>query len=310
MDRTGGRLAFSATTGLGRQVTGITERRHETLDGIQILRSLTAEARRRLAARCLWRDFDPRQQIVGHLEDSRTVFLLSAGKAPAAIFSENGQRVTVRDINAGEMFGEFAAIDGESQAATVEAVTKCTVATMSAEAFWEVLRTEPAVMADVLKRMTGQVRVLSKKLFELATLAAGKRIQTELLRLAEPAVSEAGNAVLYPAPTDADIAARAGTSRETVNRRLKAMIEAGVIERHGRTMVIPDVEKVRRLLASPSTDWTCQGAPVRESAPPRSPTFARSRPGLHERPSNTVEIRRRPSLPHLADDVAVLAMTR
>jgi CRP-like cAMP-binding protein len=310
MERTGGRPAFSATTDLGRQANGITERRHETLDGIQILRSLTAEARRRLAARCMWRDFDPRQQIVGHLEDSRTVFLLSAGKAHAAIFSENGQRVTVRDINAGEMFGEFAAIDGESQAATVEAVTKCTVATMSAEAFWEVLRTEPAVMADVLKRMTGQVRVLSKKLFELATLAAGKRIQTELLRLAEPAASEAGNAVLYPAPTDADIAARAGTSRETVNRRLKEMIEAGVIERHGRTMVIPDVEKVRRLLASPSTDWARQGAPVKGSVAPWGPTFARSRPALHERPSNNGDIRRRPSLPHLADDVAVLAMTR
>jgi CRP/FNR family transcriptional regulator, cyclic AMP receptor protein len=250
------------------------ERRHD-LEGIHILSSLTADARRRLAARCLWRDFDPGQQIVGHQEDNRTVFFLSAGKAHAAIFSESGKRVAFQDINAGEMFGEFAAIDGGSQAATVEAVTKCTVATMSPAAFWDMLRAEPTMMADVLKGVTGQVRVLSKKVFELATVAVGKRIQTELLRLAEPAVTEVGNAVLYPGPTDADIAARAATTRETVNRQLGEMIEAGVIERHGRTLVIPDVEKVRRLIASPPTDWDDHSARDGASTPPWGGTRAR-----------------------------------
>jgi CRP-like cAMP-binding protein len=131
----------------------------------------------------------------------------------------------------------------------VEAVTKCTVATMSPEVFWEVLRTEPTVMADVLKRLIRQVRTLSEKVYELATLAVRKRIQAELLRLAEPSVTEVGNAVLFPAPTDADIAARVATTRETVNRELSEMIEAGIIEKHGRTLVIPNVEKLRQLAA-------------------------------------------------------------
>jgi CRP/FNR family transcriptional regulator, cyclic AMP receptor protein len=76
-----------------------------------------------------------------------------------------------------------------------------------------------------------------------------KRIQAELLRLAEPSVTEVGNAVLFPAPTDADIAARVATTRETVNRELSEMIEAGIIEKHGRTLVIPNVEKLRQLAA-------------------------------------------------------------
>ena len=230
------------------------ERRHDTLDGIDILGTLTPETRRGLAGRCTWRDFKPRQQIVGHQEDSRTVFFLTAGKAHATIFSENGKQVTFRDINAGEMFGEFAAIDGKPRSATVEAVTKCTVATMSPEVFWEVLRTEPTVMADVLKRLIRQVRTLSEKVFELATLAVRKRIQAELLRLAEPSVTEVGNAVLFPAPTDADIAARVATTRETVNRELSEMIEAGIIEKHGRTLVIPSVEKLRRLAVEMAAD--------------------------------------------------------
>jgi CRP/FNR family transcriptional regulator, cyclic AMP receptor protein len=291
-------------------VIGIMERNHDTLDGIQILSSLTADARRRLAARCTWRDFNPRQQIVGHQEDSRTVFFLSAGKAHAAIFSENGKRVTFRDIDAGEIFGEFAAIDGESQAATVEAVTKCTVATMSPEAFWEVLRAEPTVMADVLKRLTGQMRVLSKKIFELATLAVGKRIQTELLRLAESSVTEVGNAVLFPGPTDADIAARVGTTRETVNRQLSEMIETGMIERHGRTLIIPDVEKVRRLIASPATDCARQSARDKASTPPSGATFARSQPAPQRRTLNNAESRHRPLPVRLVEEPVAMAMAR
>jgi CRP-like cAMP-binding protein len=226
--------------------------RQETLDGIHILASLSAEARRALAAHCQWRHVSPRQQIVGHQEDSQTVFFLSAGRAEAAVFSENGKRVTFRDVNAGDLFGEFSAIDGGPQAATVEAVTKCTVAAMSAEVFWQLLRSEPAVMAALLKRVTSQARVLSKKVFDLATLSAGSRIRAELLRLGESSATTVGKAVLYPAPSDADIAAHVAATRETVNRELGEMIEAGAIERRGRTMIILDVEKVRQLIAGPA----------------------------------------------------------
>lgn len=225
------------------------ERRHDTLDGIEILAGISADSRRTLAGRCTWREFKPRQQIVGHQEDSHTVLFLTAGKAHATIFSENGKQVTFRDINAGEMFGEWAAIDGKPRAASVEAVTRCTVATMSPELFWEMLRTEPVFMAAVMKRLTRQVRTLSDKIYELSILAVRKRIQAELLRLAEPSVTATGNAVLFPAPTDADIASRVATTRETVNRELGEMVEAGVIEKHGRTLVIPSVEKLRNLAA-------------------------------------------------------------
>jgi CRP-like cAMP-binding protein len=223
------------------------DRRQESLDGIEIFGVLSPEARRSWASRCTWRDFKPRQQIVGHQEASRNVFFLTSGKARPTIYSVGGKQVTFRDINAGEMFGEWAAIDGEPRSASVEAVTRCIVAAMSPDNFWELLRSEPSVMAAVLKRLTRQVRNLSHKVSELSTLAVRKRIQAELLRLAEGVVSNVGNAVLFPAPTNADIAARIATTRETVNRELSEMVETGLIEKHGRTLVIPDVGKLRRL---------------------------------------------------------------
>lgn len=179
------------------------------------------------------------------------MFFLTAGKAQAAIFSEAGKQVTFRDINAGGMFGEWAAIDGKPRAASVEAITRCTVAIMSPDLFWEVLSTEPSVVAAVLKRLVRRLREMSDKEFEAATLPVGKRIMAELLRLAEPVKTEVGNAVLYPAPTNNDLATRVATTRETVNRELGEMRKSGIIQRHRSTLVIPDLEKLRRLVAEP-----------------------------------------------------------
>jgi CRP/FNR family transcriptional regulator, cyclic AMP receptor protein len=226
----------------------IDQRPHGTLDGIEVFAGLTAAARRALAARCAWREVKPHQEIVRHQDDTRTVFFLTAGKARATIYSKNGKQVTFRDINSGDIFGELAAIDGSPRSASVEATSRCTVAAMSAELFWDVLRSEPAVMAGVLKLLSRQVRALSDKLVDLSTKEVRRRILAELLRIAEPSETEFGNAVLFPAPTNADIAARVATARETVNRELKWLMGAGIVQKHGSTLVIPDFERLRRLV--------------------------------------------------------------
>jgi CRP-like cAMP-binding protein len=98
------------------------------------------------------------------------------------------------------------------------------------------------------------VRALSEKVVELATLPVRRRIQAELLRMAEPSVTDAGDAVLSPAPTDGDIAARVATTVGAVRRELSEMIEAGLLEKHGRTLVIPNLEKLRRSIAGSAED--------------------------------------------------------
>jgi CRP-like cAMP-binding protein len=224
------------------------ERNHDSLDSIAIFRALTAEARRALAHRCSWREFEPRQEIVRHQDDSRMVYFLIAGKAEVTIYSRSGRKVTFRDIHAGEIFGELAAIDGRPRSASVRATSHCTVAAMSPELFWQTLRDEQGVMTDVLKYLSERVRDLSSKVVDLHTKDVPRRILAELLRVAQPSETEFGNAVLYPAPTAGDIAARVATTRETVARELSLLERAGIIERRGRTLVIPDFKKLRGLV--------------------------------------------------------------
>ncbi|HUL06328.1 MAG TPA: Crp/Fnr family transcriptional regulator [Candidatus Acidoferrum sp.] len=230
------------------------ERNHDSLDSISIFRALTPEARRALAHRCTWRECEPRQEIVRHQDDSRMVYFLIAGKAEVTIYSRSGKKVTFRDIHAGEIFGELAAIDGRPRSASVRATSHCTVAAMSPELFWQTLRDEQGVMTDVLKYLSERVRDLSSKVVDLHTKDVPRRILAELLRVAQPSETEFGNAVLYPAPTAGDIAARVATTRETVARELSLLERAAIIERRGRTLVIPDFKKLRGLVEERDED--------------------------------------------------------
>jgi CRP/FNR family transcriptional regulator, cyclic AMP receptor protein len=160
------------------------ERNHDTLDGIVIFGGLTAEVRRTLARRCSWREFEPHQEIVRHQDDSRMVYFLTTGKAQVTIYSRRGKKVTFRDIRAGGIFGELAAIDSKPRSASAEATSRCTVAAMSPELFWEMLRSEQAVMTDVLKFLSERVRDLSERVIDLQTKDVRRRILPELLRMA------------------------------------------------------------------------------------------------------------------------------
>src|SRR5690606_26748768 len=121
--------------------------------------------------------------VVHYQDESNDVFFIVDGQVRAIIYSADGKAVTFRDLRKGDMFGELAAIDGQRRSATIEAVSDCFVAQLSATAFWELLLSEPAVARAVLVHLIGLVRSLSTRVYEFSTLAVRNRIHAELLRL-------------------------------------------------------------------------------------------------------------------------------
>ena len=91
----------------------------QTLDNITLFQGLDPAARRALADRCRWQHYAVGQQIVGQLDTSHDVFCIVKGRVRATSYSLAGKEVSYRDIGAGELVGEFSAIDGEPRSATV-----------------------------------------------------------------------------------------------------------------------------------------------------------------------------------------------
>lgn len=220
----------------------------ETLEGVDLFHGLSADRIQALSGRCQWRDYTENQQVVGHQDETRQVFFLVRGKARAIVYSLSGKEVTFRDIQAGEMFGEFAAIDGQPRAASVQAVQNCLMASMSPDVFWQVLKDYPDVMEATLRRLTAQVRALSERVFEFSTLAVKNRIHAELLRLANQNLTGDGTAALAPAPTHAEIASRISSHREAVTRELNRLAQEGIITRRSGNLIVRDIARLSRLV--------------------------------------------------------------
>jgi CRP-like cAMP-binding protein len=220
----------------------------ETLAGIEIFTELSPTQLEAVGRRCHWRHYGPDQQILGHLDESRDIYFIVRGKVRATVYSLSGKEVTFRDIPAGQIFGEFAAIDGQPRSANIVALTDALIASLSAEAFWEVLRGYPEVSSATLKLLTRQIRILSERVFEFSALAVKNRIHAELLRLARDYMAGDNRAVIAPIPTHTDIAQRVSTHREAVTRELSAMARSGLVERRDGALVVPDVARLAHLV--------------------------------------------------------------
>jgi CRP-like cAMP-binding protein len=171
-----------------------------------------------------------------------------SGRVRVTIYSASGRQVTFRDIPAGELFGEVAAIDGMPRSADVVALESGLTASMPPSVFRELLRDEPGVAERVLQRLAGLVRRMSARVIDLSTLNVPSRIHAELLRLAREAGVRGNAARIAHAPTHAELASQVSTYREEVSRELSSLSKAGVLAREGPALVIRDVARLQALV--------------------------------------------------------------
>jgi CRP/FNR family transcriptional regulator, cyclic AMP receptor protein len=218
------------------------------LRGVALLEGLAPERLEALARACMWRSYQAGQPIVSRVSPDRDVHLVVSGRVRVTTYSAGGRQVTFRDLGAGEIFGEMAAIDDMPRSADVVALESALTASLSSAAFRKLLREEPAIAERVLRRLSGAVRRMSERVIDLSTLGVHSRIHAELLRLARESGVKHNAARIEPAPKHADMASQVSTYREEVSRELSALAKAGILRREGHALLIRDVRRLEALL--------------------------------------------------------------
>jgi CRP/FNR family cyclic AMP-dependent transcriptional regulator len=223
-------------------------RQTETLARIALFRSLDPGAIRHLDTQCAWRRAPANQWIVDYQDASNDVFFVVSGTVRVKIQSVSGREVLLREINAGEFFGELAAIDNQARSAGIFSTTDVTVARMPAAVFRATVHAHSDVCDQLLGLLAAQIRMLSNRVNEFTNLDVRHRIYAELLRLSRPEQGKAERAVISPPPVHAEIAARVSTRREAVARELKALERAGLVARRRGAIELTDTAQLRRLI--------------------------------------------------------------
>src|SRR5262247_1790856 len=161
-------------------------RQAETLAKVGLFQSLDSTAIRHLDTQCSWRRAARNAWIIDYQDPSNDVFFVVSGTVRVKIQSVSGREILLREIGAGEFFGELAAIDGRPRSSGIVAVTDVTIARMPASVFRAAVHAHTDVCDQLLALLAGQVRMLSNRVNEFSTLDVRYRIHAELLRLARP----------------------------------------------------------------------------------------------------------------------------
>ena len=218
------------------------------LKGIRLLEGLPLPALEELARQCRWRRVAAGQRVISREAPDNDVYLIVSGEVRVTAFSAGGRQVTYGDIGAGEWFGELAAIDGLLRSADVIAIEDTLVAAVDPASFRRLLREHAAVCDRMIRRLVNSIRELTERVFEFSTLGVQNRVHAELLRLARQAGVEGNTARIDPAPKHTEIANHISTYREQVTRELSAMAKQGLVQRSGGALVIPNVERLERIV--------------------------------------------------------------
>lgn len=219
-----------------------------TLSGIGLFASLDEAERHKIEQQCRWRTYHDGDLILEGGSATREVHFLVDGSASAVNYSLSGREIAFATFNAGDYFGELAAIDAEPRSASVVATGQCFVASLAADIFLGLLQRRVEVTFKVFERLAAMVRASDVRIMELSTLAASARVYSELLRMAKPDAAVPGYWIVRPLPPLREIASRASTTRETVNRAITHLYPTDLIRRKGRNLYITDRPRLERLM--------------------------------------------------------------
>lgn len=159
-------------------------------------------------------------------DESDSLYIVYSGKVKAVIHDEHGKEVVLSVIGPGEYFGEMAAIDGAPRSATIVTKEPAEILIIRRKDFGEILSSNPNVMFDLLKVLLERFRKADEKIASLAFTNVYGRVASLLMQSAEP---QGEKWVIRDTLTHQEIADTVGSSRETVSRTIKELLDSGQI---------------------------------------------------------------------------------
>lgn len=245
----------SAAETPSRRLRGSTWPVARSLDKNPVMATLPEAVRKDIEKKCIWKEYKTDEQIIDRESESRDAFFVVGGAVRVVNYSYSGREVSYDDIRAGGMFGELSAIDGKPRSASVVALRRTLVAALSPDIFKKTMREHPEFAVAVIERLAAIIRTSNDRIMDLSTLGAYTRVYAEILRLARAvADDEAESAVIEPLPVHSDLAARCGTTRETVARAISDLIKKGVAEKQGSGLKIADLWALKDIVEGGGED--------------------------------------------------------
>ena len=179
----------------------------------------------------------PRNSVILFEDDpGDALYVVAQGQVKVVLIGEDGREGILSGMGDGEFFGEMALVDDEPRSAHVIAMEDSTLLVLRREDFQGILKQTPGIALALLRELSRRLRRVDEKVGSLVLLDVNGRVAQLLLDLAD----EAGSERITRRLTHHTIAQMIGSSRETVSRTMRELVEKGYIEVSRREIVIRD----------------------------------------------------------------------
>lgn len=197
----------------------------QALAGLPLLRAAATEDLELLAEQAFPRHLHRGQVLFVEGDPSEHLFVVERGRLKVTVGSARGQELLLHVVGPGGAVGELSVVDHLPRSAGATALDDLSLWCVPAEALRALLRRSPALCLALAEDLAAQVRRLTGASADLVFLDLPQRLAKLLLAL-EAGEGPPGLAGM----AQTEVAAHLGVTRQTLNRALARLHEAGWID--------------------------------------------------------------------------------
>ena len=210
----------------------------EALRASATLGGLSDEALVALAAKMRRLQVARNSVIFSYQDQGDAVYLVVEGRVKVHLHDEEGRELILADLGVSAVFGEMSLLDDCPRSATVTASEPCLLATLSRSEMMEVIQEHPEVAMAFLQLLSRRLREADQVIFDLALRDVVERLARLLLSSAAPHPTDSEWMIVDGLPSQSEIAARVGASRETISRTFAHFRRIGLLATENRSTIL------------------------------------------------------------------------
>lgn len=229
-------------------------RRRALLERVGLFSRLEPAQLDALAGATTTRRLAAREELFHKGDAAAQVYVVASGRLKVTATSSEGNEVVLNLLDAGEVVGELPLLVGGERTATVSALEATELVVLERRDFLRFLREHPDAAVALLAVLGERVVRLSEYVEDTIFLGVAARIAKKLLLLAEQFGEEGDDGVVVTLKlSQGELANYVGTTRETVNKQIRAWTDEGLVRMDAGSITIRDREALERLAGFAST---------------------------------------------------------
>jgi CRP-like cAMP-binding protein len=178
-------------------------------------------------------------------DDGDFMGVVLSGRLKISGFSVSGAETVHNLLQAGDVVGEIAVLDGHPRTADAVAIEACDLLVFPQAALLRRLSEDSELALALVRSISSKLRAASDALDSM-TLDMGRKVAAAMLRLAEQNVADANADGEYRIAIDQTTLARySGITRSNLNRVLKRFETAGASMHEKGVLTILDIDWLR-----------------------------------------------------------------